>query len=117
MTKEYSTVLILSLSLTGLFLVFDSVFFLYGSLLVGTLSLVFPFCARKIHFLWMKLSVLLGNISSVIILAVIFFVLITPLAYLAKLVGKKFVVLAKTNKSYFKQRNFVYNDESIENLW
>ena len=65
----------------------------------------------------MKLSVIMGSVSAVIILTVIFFGIIIPLSFIARLTGKKFIILERNKSSYFKQRNFLYDKESIENVW
>jgi hypothetical protein len=59
----------------------------------------------------------MGSVSAVIILTVIFLGIIIPLSFIARLTGKKFIILERNKSSYFKQRNFLYDKESIENVW
>ncbi|MFI5131583.1 MAG: hypothetical protein ACHQFX_16390 [Chitinophagales bacterium] len=117
MNKEYSTILVLVLAFVALYIFSDKIIFLYISLGTGVVSLLLPWIAKNIHFLWMKFSVLLGSVSAVVILTLIFFVIIVPLSFIAKLTGKKFIILKREKNSYFKTRNFLYDKESIENVW
>jgi len=117
MNKEYSTILILTLALIVLYLLSDNFIFLYISLGTGTACLISSWLTDKIHWGWMKLSTMLGAISSFVILSVVFFIIMAPLSFIAKLTGKKFVVLKRSEGSYFKQRDFLYDKESLENLW
>ncbi len=117
MNKEYSTILILVLGFVAFYIFSEKIIFLYVSLGTGIVSLVVPWVAKNLHFLWMKLSLLLGSVSSAIILTVIFFAIIVPLSFIARLSGKRFLVLKRREDSYFKPRNLVYDKESIENVW
>ena len=117
MNKEYSTILVLVLAFIGVYIYSDKIILLYLAVGIGLVSLLFPWAAKEIHFLWMKLSVLLGSVSAMVILTLIYFLIIVPLSFIARLTGKKFIILHRKNKSYFKPRNFLYDRESIENVW
>ena len=73
MNKEYSTILVLVLAFVALYIFLDKIIFLYISLGTGVVSLLLPWIAKNIHFLWMKFSVLLGSVSAVVILNADFF--------------------------------------------
>ena len=117
MNKEYSTILVLVLASVGIYLYSDKIMLLYLSLGIGVGSLLFPWVAKNIHFLWMKLSVLLGSVSAIVILTLIYFLMLVPLSFIARLTGKRFIILHRKDNSYFKARNFLYDKESIENVW
>jgi len=117
MNKDYSTILVLVLALVGVFIYSDEITLLYVAVGMGLVSLLIPWVAKNIHFLWMKLSVLLGSVSAIVILTLIYFLIIVPLSFIARLTGKKFIILHRKDNSYFKPRNFLYDKGSIENVW
>ena len=117
MNKQYATILVLVLACIVIFIFSGRFVFLYTALAMGTVATLIPWVSKTIHFLWMKLSVLLGSVSATILLTLIFFVIVVPLSFIAKLTGKKFITLKRKENSYFKPRNLLYNKESMENVW
>ena len=117
MNKEYATILILVLACIVAYIFSGRFVLLYISVVLGIVPILIPSVAKTIHFLWMKLSVMLGSVSATILLTLVFFVLIVPLSFIAKLTGKKFITLKRKESSYFKPRNFLYDKESMENVW
>ena len=61
-----------------------------GSLL-AIASLTAPMMLRQIYKVWMAVAFVLGWIVSRVILALFFFVIITPVAVAARIAGKKFL--------------------------
>ena len=56
--------------------------------------------------LWMKLGFLLGKIISPIVMSILFFLLITPVALITKIFGRDELLLKKKNDlSYWKKRD------------
>ena len=73
-------------------LIFLSLFFL-------TLGLINSIVLTPLNILWFKFGILLSKIVSPIVMGFIFFVVVTPLSLLAKIVRKDFLKLdKKTNK-------------------
>lgn len=68
---------------------FELLWLRYGLLAVGFLAVLFPIIAQGISKGWMKLAEGMGWLSSRILLSIIFFVVLTPLAVLRKLISKK----------------------------
>ena len=96
-------------------ILFFVVFFLYGiwpilssneiriwSLSIGTIFLILGLLNSKLltpfHNLWLKLGTLLGRIVSPIVMFLVYFVFITPLAVIIRLFGKD-LLRKKFNKS------------------
>lgn len=68
-----------------------------------------------IHNLWMQLAKVLGYINSRILLSIIFFLILTPIALLMRLLGKtQFVKKAGSQQSLFVSRNHLYNSKDLE---
>jgi hypothetical protein len=76
-----------------------------GVILFG-LGLVAPFSLRKIYIAWMAIAFLLGLIVSTVLLTLFFFVVVTPIAWVARLSGKDFLSLRMNPvaKSYWSLR-------------
>ena len=56
--------------------------------------------------MWFKFGILLGNFMSPIILGIVFFVVVTPIAFIMRLFGKDVLNLKKNNKkSYWIERS------------
>ena len=57
---------------------------------------------KPLNFLWMKFGILLGNIISPIVMGIIFFLVITPIAMIMKILGKDLLSLKKNkNNTYW----------------
>lgn len=78
-------------------------YFLGAGLFLLIVGLVALRTLRPLYKAWMTLSILMGFVVSRILLSVIFYLLITPLALIARLVGKKFLDLRfrTDEKSYW----------------
>lgn len=63
------------------------VFFLLA-ILTGGVALIKPKLLAPINLLWFRLGIVLGKIVSPIVLAVIFFIVITPYAFIMKIFGR-----------------------------
>jgi len=72
---------------------------------IGVLSITFRNAADKIDFLWFKLSWILGKILPNVLLTLIFYLLLMPLAFLSRLFGKKDLLKLKDHysKSLYKK--------------
>ena len=83
----------------------DVYFFSIG--LVFILSgIVFSFILKPFYKIWMTFAVIVGWIMTRIILAILFFFIITPIGVLARLFGKDFLNLKPDNRdSFWNMRN------------
>jgi hypothetical protein len=87
--------------------------------IIGVIGLFIPVLAAKIHWAWMKLAEGIGYVMSKVILAIVFVLFLVPVAFLAALFrkGNGSVQMKRNSKTYFKERNFTYTKESLENVW
>jgi hypothetical protein len=60
----------------------------YIGMPVALLAAVWPTALRPFYVVWMKFGAVMGFINTRIIMSVFFFVMITPLAWIFKLLGK-----------------------------
>ena len=75
------------------------------SLITLAITILYPSLLLPFNRAWMNLGVLLGKIISPVIMAVIFFVLITPIAVITRIFGRDELDMKTTNNySYWKNR-------------
>ncbi len=89
-------------------------------LIAGGLFIVLSFIAipvlRPFHKLWMMFALLMGFVMSRVILTLLFYIILTPVAFIAKIFRKKFMLLNfdKTVDSYWEKRETVKNKIDYE---
>ncbi|MEP0860393.1 MAG: hypothetical protein HRF52_03030 [Ignavibacterium sp.] len=77
---------------------------------IGGIFIILSYIAipllKPFHKLWIGLSLILGFVMSRVILTMLFYLVVTPIGLLAKLVGKKFMPLGfdKNEKTYWEKR-------------
>jgi hypothetical protein len=83
-------------------------FAVFGGLLI-LLGIVFPQLLKPLNKIWMGLAIILGFIMTRVILSILFYLVITPIGFIAKLFGKKFMDLNynKSAKSYWERRTII----------
>jgi len=117
-SKTYQAILII---VTGLLFLYWSTklqWLLYAAGAVSLLSLMSKDLADKIYWLWMKLAWVLSLFMPKILLTIIFFVVLWPIALLAKLFGRKDPLALREPKT----TNFItvqkeYKSSDLENMW
>lgn len=60
-----------------------------GLLFIG-IGIIAPSALRRPHVMWMSIAIILGSLVSRIILSILFFIVMTPIAAIAKVAGKTF---------------------------
>jgi hypothetical protein len=74
--------------------------------------------SKIIEQIWFKLSFLLSQIIPNILLSVIFFIILTPLALLSRVFNAKSDFNTRNNqKSFFIHKNRTFDKESFEKAW
>ncbi len=91
---------------------------LKGALIVGIVSLISSTVAKWIEWAWLKLALGLGWINSRIILSVIYFLFLLPIAWVSRLFTKDPLNLkAKNASTLYATRDHEYKKEDLENIW
>jgi len=77
-----------------------------GALLVF-LGFLAPFALKQLYVSWMALAFTLGLVASIVLLTLFFFLLLTPIAWVARLCGQDFLSLRldPQAKSYWLSRD------------
>jgi hypothetical protein len=62
--------------------------FVFGAMVLHILNMTVPNLYRPIAVLWLGMAHLLGTFVSTILLSIVFFVVVTPMGMLRRLIGK-----------------------------
>src|SRR5258706_9166007 len=73
--------------------------FLYPGIVLVVAGALIPAALRHVYIGWMSLALFLGFVVSNVILTLFFFVVITPIAMVARLAGKDFLRLTLDRKA------------------
>lgn len=85
-----------------------------GLMLVG---LIFKWLSSKLIWLWFKMSEGMGYVMSRVILSIVFFLFLFPIAMLSRLFRKDLLKLRKSGESNYTVRNYTYTPSDLENPW
>ena len=68
---------------------------------------------------WMKFAAVIGNFNSKIILSIMFFIILTPIAFVYRFLNRDLVDHFRANKrqSYFDDINKPFAKSDFEKLW
>jgi hypothetical protein len=116
-TFPHSTILIIVLGLLVLSFLFKAPVLVTIATVVGVISMIFPPVAFGVEWIWLKLAETLGWINSRLLLGIVFFVFLSPIALLHRLFHKNPLQLKKTNGSIFVAREHAYTEKDFENMW
>ena len=117
--KHLETVLSIVLGLSVIFWITKNRHLVAPIVLITAIGLFSNYLTEKIHRLWTKLSHILGNVMSKVLLAVLFYVFLLPIAMLSKIFSKKDLLQLKKNPgdTYYMSRDYQYTAEDLENPW
>ena len=74
------------------------------------ITLLIPQKFATLNFLWFRLGMFLGKITNPVVLGIIFFLFITPIAFVIRLLGRDELKLkSSTVKSYWIKRSLKNN--------
>ncbi|AWV99938.1 SxtJ family membrane protein [Arcticibacterium luteifluviistationis] len=120
MEKQNNAEIILSIvvGFLAFYFIFDIQGLLYAAGIIGLLGLLSSSFASLISKVWLKLAEVLGRINGSILLTIIFFLVLTPMALLMRLFnGGATLNLKKPSKTTFAERNHEYTADDLKNIW
>ncbi|MDD5525164.1 MAG: SxtJ family membrane protein [Smithella sp.] len=105
--KKFGITMGIILSIIGFYLLwkknnnYNYILFLAAAFFIT--GLILPSILRPVYKVWMALAVVMNFIMTRVIMAVIFYLIVTPIGLIASLTGKKFldVKIDKSAKSYW----------------
>ena len=117
-TNPTKTVLVITVGFLVLYFFSKQNVLLYIALGVGILGAASSFLAEKIDWLWNKIGWLLSFIVPNIIMTIVFYLILTPIAFLSRLFGKSDPMdLKNAQASLFKDKETSFSKESFEKPW
>ncbi len=117
MQKVYRNILVLIIGFCVLHLLFGGKVFLIVALSVLFLSTVNQKAAALIDKVWLFIGEKLGNINSAILLFLIYYLILTPIAFLSRIGSKDPLQLKAPSKSNFKEARHLYTANDLRNPW
>lgn len=88
------------------------------SMVVGVVAIFIPIAAKGIEWLWMKLAFGMGWVNSRILLTLVYFLFLFPLAWVSRLFTKDPLMLKQRGlPSLYATRDHLYKKEDLENIW
>ncbi len=115
--KILEAMLVIATGMLVIYLITRRPVFLYISVAAGAAGILFKSLAGWIAFLWYKTGDLLGNIVSKIVLTLVFFLLLVPIAFFYRLFHKDPLRLKKTDGSNWTLRGHDYTGDDLKNIW
>ncbi len=119
--RDLETILTICVALLVFFLIGKNHhrYLLQFSVVLGLIGMFSKYLTSKISWLWWKISELIGAVMSRVILTIIFFLFLVPIAFLSRVFSKKDDLQLKrtTGSTYYVTRNHVYQPRDLENAW
>jgi len=95
-----------------------AIYLLYAAGIVGVLCIFLPVFGDFLVKVWFKIAEGLGWVNSRIILSILFYVFLWPIATLSKIASKNPMGIKRPEgKSVYVERNHTYTPKDIENIW
>ena len=85
---------------------------------IGLLALLSDAFAQLVAKVWLKLAEILGRVNGYILLTLIFFLFLTPIALLMRLIQKadNLKLKREANNSIYETRNHTYQAKDLSNI-
>ncbi|MDD3877151.1 MAG: hypothetical protein PHT69_11050 [Bacteroidales bacterium] len=116
--KNLEAVLAVSTGLILLYFIFKQEAFVIAAFVLSVISLLSGYFTDKFGWLWWKFAKGLGYVMGNVMLTIVFFVFLTPIALINKLfVGDPLMLKKKERKSTYVERNIGFTGKDIENVW
>jgi len=91
--------------------------FLFVCMAITTLGLLSVRTSRYVAWVWYKIGEGLNFVSSRMLLTLVYFLILTPVALLSRIGKKDSLTLRKPAVSNWSDRNHQYQQEDLENVW
>ena len=113
------TIGIILFIISGLLMYYGNYFYRPIAIVASTfivLGFIFPIFLKPIYFVWMIFAAILGWIMTRVILSMVFYLIMTPIGLITRLLGEDFLKLKKMDsESYWNSRDTNYeNNQDYE---
>jgi len=117
--KALETLAVLAAASLLLFFIFKRPAFAVLATALLVLALAFRSAAAVVAGWWLKFSEVLGRFNTALLLGLVYFLVLTPMALLFRLLtGRaKYLKFDPAAQSYFRERNRVFTPADLEKPW
>ena len=116
--KDYQSLLVICLGFLALGYIFKVENLKLASLIIGVTSMLIPPIGRLILKGWEYLALGLGWVNSRILLTIVFYLILTPVALISRIFNKDKLKLKKQEGgTLFTTRNHLFTPKDLENPW
>lgn len=116
-SNPWVTLLVIVLGFGFVFFISETWAWLYVALAIGAVGVISKHARQLVDKLWMKLAYALSLIFPPIMLTLIFFLILTPIAVLSRLVRRNSPInLKKKQPSIFIERNHRFSKADLEQM-
>lgn len=118
--KVSESVLAICTGLLLIYFIFKIKVLLLIAFLIGFAGLFIKPIANLIHKAWYKFAEILGFVNSKILLSIVFFIFLVPIAFVSRIFTKNKAMQFRKKEdgqSYYKDRDHNYNKSDFENMW
>ena len=116
--KAKSTVLVIVVGFIIIYAYSKNVNFLRISIIIGLVGVISDSASLIIDKIWFKISYILGLIVPNILLGLIFYIILFPIALLSRIFGNKDALnLKNNNNTLFIHKNSIFKSKSFEQPW
>ena len=116
-SETSKTQLVIVVGLLVLAAIFDNEEIAYFSLGIGLVCLVIPAAGYWIVWGWYKLALILSKVMNPLVLGLVYFLFISPIAILFRLFGNDPMRLKDNRGSIYEVREKTYTKEDLEKPW
>tara|TARA_B100002052_G_C15417914_1_gene391439 strand:- start:13 stop:426 length:414 start_codon:yes stop_codon:yes gene_type:complete len=90
--------------------------FTYIGLVFIVLGYIIPIALKPLYFVWMIIAIVLGWVMTRVILSIVFYLVITPIGIITRILGEDFLSLKNSEtKSYWNNRDsIIENNQDYE---
>jgi hypothetical protein len=115
--KTLEAILVITTGMLAIHLLTHRPVFLYISLASGIVGIIIKPLATWIAAIWYKTGDLMGAVVSKVILTIVFFFLLVPIAFLYRLFHRDPLHLKRTNGTNWSTRGHDYAGNDLKNIW
>jgi hypothetical protein len=117
-SDKYKTILVIVTGLLAIAWIFEIPLLGKIAVVIGAISIFVPAAARGIEWVWFKIALGLGWVNSRILLSVIYFVFLLPIAWLSRLFTKDPLALRRDKRAtLYVTRDHLYTGKDLEDIW
>ncbi len=115
----YKNILVIVIGLLCIDYIFKIQYLAFIAFSIGLVSILIPAMAFGVDWLWAKIGFILGWVNSKILLTLLYFLMLLPIALLRRVFGSSVLQLNNSQelKSLYNNRNHLYKKEDLIDTW